>query len=191
MNRLFAIVVLSLLLPASSVAEAASGSRYLTLDNWAYEGIRLLQSAGYLEGLSALVQPYHRDEVAREVQALDPDRLSPALAHWARLLQKEFAGEGGDAGAGVRAGTWIGGGARASTSARADPLRPLGEEGNLWPYGRAAGWVVTGPAALEVVLLADAYLDEDPDGIDPQRRAQTLDLVEWGVLSRAAEHRLA
>ena len=171
---------LSLLLLAPNGGEASVGSRYLTLDHWAYEGIRLLQGAGYLQNLAPLIQPYHRAEVAREVRALEPERLPPALAHWARLLREEFAGEGeagdgeaGDGGAGDGGegwGTWIEGGARASTSGRPDPLRPFGDDANLWPYGRVAGWVVAGPAALEVILLGDRFLAEDPDGIDPQRR---------------------
>jgi hypothetical protein len=168
MNRRIALLSLVFLLSAPSMGEAAAGSRYLTLDHWAYEAIRLLQGAGHLEGLSALVQPYHRDQVAREVQSLDPGRLSPGLAHWARLLQKEFAGEGGDAETGVRWGSWIGGGARASTSGRTD-RSGLSNEGDLWPtagprLGRHRSGRAGGRASRRRVPR------RGPDGIDPQRR---------------------
>ncbi len=181
------VVLTALLLAGASAdsAQAADGSRYLTLDHWSYEGIYLLQEAGYLPALNPLVQPYRRADVAHELRAVDPALLPAGLAHWARLLQEEFASEdtlGPDT---VAWGAWIEGGARASTSERLDPLRPLGEDGDAWPYARGSVWVDEGPVAAEVVLLEDQFLADDPDGRDPQRR---IGRSETAYLSLAFPH---
>jgi len=172
--NLFCISLLSV------VAESSETSRFLPLDHWAYEGIRILRLAGYLEDLNPLVQPYRRDDAANAVEALSPDRMPAALAHWARLLRAEFL-EGDTPAWGV----WAGAGARAATSDRADPLRPAGGDENLWPFARVAGWIAAGPVAAEVVVLGDRYLDRDPDGIDPQRR---IGRTETAYLSVSTPH---
>ncbi len=82
-------------------------------------------------------------------------------------------------------GGWIEGGARASTSGRLDPLRPIGEDGDAWPYGRGSVWVTEGPFAADVVLLADRFLADDPDGRDPQHR---IGRSETAYLSFAIPH---
>lgn len=151
--------------------ERPAGSRYLPMGHWAYEYVQRLRTRGLLASLNPLVQPYDRMEIASDLTKLDPDTLRAPLARWVRLLQDEFAfeldrieGRGGRAW-GVR----LAGGVRASSSQRLDPTRPLGD-GDAWPRYNAGAWVEAGPFAGETRLLGDAYLNDDPEGLDPQTR---------------------
>lgn len=151
--------------------ERAAGSRYLPMGHWAYEYVQLLRTRGLLRSLNPLVQPYDRMEVAGDLSKLDPDTLRQPVARWVRLLQEEFAVElDRISGRGGRVwGIRIAGGVRASTSRRLDPARPLGD-GKAWPRYDASAWVEAGPFAGETRLLGDAYLNDDPEGLDPQTR---------------------
>lgn len=167
-------------------ASPCAASRYLPLDHWANEGVRFLRTAGYLDGLNPLAQPYTRAEIAVELRDLDPASLPRGLRHWARLLREEFADDiapppsGDDGGAtALRWGGWLSGGARGSTGARLDPLRPIGDTDG-WPFGRAGLWLTKGPLTGDLGVLADQYLDKDPDGLDPQLR---LARTETGYLA--------
>ncbi len=181
-----ALTVLVLGVLGSAVAaRAADASRYLTLDDPAYEGLRLLRDAGYLQALNPMVQPYRRAEVAAAVAGLDPDALPAGLAPWARQLRAEFPVGAGPEPAGTRWGTWAGAGLRAARGERYDPLRPLGDPIKGWPYGRVAGWLEQGPFATEVVVLGDRYLRDDPDGENPQRR---IGRTETAYVSFAFPH---
>lgn len=174
------LATLLLLAVAAGSAPAAPhlASRVLPLDHWAYDGIRLLRTAGYLETLNPLVQPYHRGEVASAVEELDPGALPAGLDHWGRLLREEFAGES------EAWGAWLSGGARGATSRRLDPLRPLGDEDG-WLFGRGGVWIVNGPLAAELGLRSDQFLDHDPDGLDPQWR---FSRTETGYVEASAPH---
>ena len=189
MNKALIALTCSLPARATSPAAAAAGSRYLPLDDPAYEGIRILQEAGYLEGLNPLLHPYHRADVGDAVAALDPGAMPAGPAHWARLLRAEFSTAGAPAAGAaedrVRWGSWVEGGARGSTSRRLDPVRPLGDANKGWPYGRAEVGFSEGPLAADLVLLADRYLRDDPDGFDPQRR---IGRSETAYLSFAFPH---
>jgi hypothetical protein len=178
-------ILLAAFLLLAVPAAAATGSRYLPLDDPAYEGIRLLQEAGYLAGLDPLLQPYRRADVTEAVAALDPDAMPPGPAHWARLLQAEFPPANPRSVDALRWGSWIEGGARGSTSRRFDAIRPLGDANKGWPFGRAEIGFSEGPLAADLVLLADRYLTEDPDGLDPQRR---IGRSETAYLSFAFPH---
>jgi len=144
------------------------GSRYLPVDHWAYEYLQRLTARGYLPGLNPLVQPYRRLEVARGLAGLAPDTLRRPVADWVRMLRRELARELEllAAPAPGAFGFEVAGGARASTSRRLDPTRPL-DDGSVWPNYRVAGWFETGPVAAETRAYGDFYFRDDPDGGDP------------------------
>src|SRR5574341_1334127 len=156
---LVSCLVVGLALPRAAGAQR-SGSRLLETDHWANDYLRRLRSAGYLSRLDHLAEPYRWSEVARSLRGLGPDSLPEPMASWVRLLRREFGIEIDPGGA--RAGALLVGGARAASSRRLDPLRPVGT-GELWPRGAGGVWITTGPLAAETRVLFDAYLPDDPD----------------------------
>ena len=140
-------------------------SRLIPTDHWSYEYVNRLRSRGYLENLNPLVQPYRAGEVVVGLAELDPDTLAEPVAGWVRILREEYVREEGGASWGLE----ISAGARASTSARLDPLRPTGGK-DAWPWYSLGGWATTGPVTAEVRLHGDNYLNQDPDGLDPGQR---------------------
>ncbi len=167
--RVIALCVTTTIFAAAPLAAqpaGGSGSRVLEYDHWSYEHIQRLRSRGYLTSLNPLVRPYRRLEVARGLQALDPDTLTGPQAHWVRLLRREFAGElrrlGGESA--VPWGLQVQVEVTGSSSRRFDPLRPMGEEG-AWPRGTGGVWAEVGALAAEIRIEGDAHLVDEVDGI--------------------------
>ncbi|MBI4519608.1 MAG: hypothetical protein HY701_02130, partial [Gemmatimonadetes bacterium] len=155
------------------------GSRFLSLDGWAYEAIAGLRNRGFLANLDPLTQPYRRADLAEGLRDLDPGAVPEPLAHWIRLLSEELQPEldrlaGRDS---VLWGLQAVVGVTGSSSRRLDPLLPLrdDEPGRLanrtWPYYAVGVWGETDRFAVEMRLFHDLYHEDsrlaDPDGRDP------------------------
>ncbi len=66
-------------------------SRYLPLENWTYRYLDVLIARGHLTGLSPLVQPYRRIDVAAAIlEAERQGRFTPEELRWVELLEREF-----------------------------------------------------------------------------------------------------
>ncbi len=160
--------------------DAVYGSRYLSMENWAYDAITQLRRRGLLSSLDPLAQPYHRMDVARAVAALNPDTLQQPVSQWVRLLRDELAPEfarlaGRDS---LIAGYEAIGGITSSTSRSLDPLLPWRhpDEGThftnrAWTNYGLGGWFELGRLSGETRLFEDWYLKHggngDPLGRDP------------------------
>ena len=170
-----AAVVGSFAPPPLPAQRSSGGSARIATDHWANEYVGRLRRRGYLPGLNPLVQPYRAADLAAALALLDPDTITGPAADWIRLLTSAF-GRPAPA-APVRWGATAAAGLRGSTSGRLDPLRPTGNE-DLWPRGQLGAWFETGPAAVDIRLLGDMFLADDPDGLDPgQRRGFRSDLA--------------
>ncbi len=133
--------------PASAAQSRATGTQrgaerpdprnhaspYLSLDHWAYDYLNVLVARGRLAGLSPLVQPYRRIDIA--AAALDAERgrqLSRDESAWIVEIKRELADEvelvrrrrdqevglGGEFAAGLKG----------LTHTHRDPLRPEGDD---------------------------------------------------------------
>lgn len=162
-------------LPELHGQSGPTGSRYLSLDNPAYEAVTQLRERGYLDGLDPLVQPYRRLDIARGLLDLHEDDLPRHLAFSVRFLREELEREirklsGEDV---EKLGVRVGLGGRASSSRRLEPLLPLRGEDSFygWPDYSVGGWGEAGRFAVDVRLHHDLWLesgaDGDPDGRDP------------------------
>ncbi len=104
-------------------------SPYLYLRHWAYPYVDLLLERGVIEGLSPVVRPYRRIDVAKAVLQADERRASRAERAWLERLRREFRGEievlkgrGGRA----RVAVELSADGTAMTQSHRDPLRPAG-----------------------------------------------------------------
>lgn len=171
------VVIVATVAAPLSAQRPSGGSIRLPTDHWATEYVSQLRARGYLSQLNPLVQPWRASDVARALATLDPDTLSEPVRGWVVLLREELGWRTSSELAPVRGGAHVAGAARASTSRRHDPLRPVGNE-NIWPRGQGGAWLEAGPVVADVRLLGDAYLKDDPDGLDPgQRRGSRSDVA--------------
>ncbi|NIR46580.1 MAG: hypothetical protein GWN99_19220 [Gemmatimonadetes bacterium] len=112
-------------------ADRYYGSRYLELSNWSYRYIELLVARGRLGGLSPLVQPYRRADVAAAlVRAEREEQLERSEREWFELLKREFAPEIDRIVRGrpqdISFLAEVGAGLDAMSHTHRDPLRPEG-----------------------------------------------------------------
>ncbi len=68
-------------------------SPYLYLRHWAYPYVDLLLERGVIEGLSPVVRPYRRIDVAKAVVNANERRASSAERRWLQWLRREFNSE--------------------------------------------------------------------------------------------------
>lgn len=153
--------------------EPFQSSPYLHLRHWAYPYVDLLVERGVLSGLSPVVRPYRRVDVARAMLAADEERLSPVEERWLERLRRELraeieALEGGDARSWAAVELSVDG--SGMTQSHRDPLRPQGAsrlEGAIEGDLRLA---FPGVAA-QSRLRSDSYFRDDPQFF-PRRVAE-------------------
>jgi hypothetical protein len=145
-------------------APLAPASPYLHYRHPAYTEIDLLIERGVLTGLSPVVRPYHRGEVARALLLVDTLALAPLERRWVARLTREFAGEIAalaDRSRKPALAFDIAAEGSARSQWHRDPLRPTGDGGTT---GAAALDVRAsmGIVALESHLRSDNYYLHDP-----------------------------
>ncbi len=120
-----------------AAGEPSYGSPYLPLGHWIYGYVNALIARGRLEGLSPLVQPYRRIDIARAVVAAERERrLSPVEEEWAAAIEAELADEvelvrrGGRQEVSFRGEAAAG--FKALSQTHRDPLRPAERDGRLF-----------------------------------------------------------
>lgn len=141
---------------------AAQASPYLHLDHPAYAEIDLLLERGVLLGLSPIVRPYLRADIARAVAAADTLRASGPerrwIGHLRRLLSRELAEPDTVAGIwAIEAATDVTG----RTHAHRDVLRPQGRRVLDWAAELDMRLALPGVVAHSR-LRHDNYYVEDP-----------------------------
>ena len=109
------------------------GSAYLELGHWAYDYIDRLVARGRVSGLSPLLQPYRRVDIAAAiVEAEREGQLSRAEMEWVAVIKRELAREvellGGGRPQDVSFQGEVGAGVRALSHTHRDPLRPEGDD---------------------------------------------------------------
>ncbi len=78
---------------SNSTEPAFFESPYLYLRHWAYPYVDLLLERGVIEGLSPVVRPYRRIDVAKAVVNANERRASSAERRWLQWLRREFNSE--------------------------------------------------------------------------------------------------
>ncbi len=153
--------------------------------------IAQLQSRGHLLALSPITRPYTEGAVRSALAELPTSGLSVPEQFWARMLRQRL-GEGVVEGKDVIGGTFEGG-ARLTTTQRADLMRPLSHRdvrsGDELIYARTADAVLPvgdllfqtrgaldffierGPVFAQLGAEHDLAYEDDPDGLDVQRRS--------------------
>jgi hypothetical protein len=119
--------------PPDSPGQRFYASRYLELENWAYPYIDLLVARGRLKGLSPLIRPYRRIDVAAALlEAEGQSELSRQEGSWVELLKRELDREVDllvrDESQALAFGGRAGVGFDAMTHTHRDVLRPEGAE---------------------------------------------------------------
>ena len=139
-------------------------SPYLHYRHPAYQEIDLLIERGVLTGLSPVVRPYRRGEVARALLLVDTLALAPLERRWVGRLTREFEGEMARVLDRNEKPT-LAFEAVAEGSARSqwhrDPLRPEGE-GGLTGAAAVDIRAAVGVVAAESHLRSDNYYLHDP-----------------------------
>jgi hypothetical protein len=144
--------------------------------------IAQLQARGHLLELSPITRPYTEGAVRRAMEAVEGPLGEPER-YWMRMLRQRL-GEGTVEGKDVVGGTFEGG-ARLTTTQRADLLRPLshdeveGRRDAVLPVGDALFqtrgaldfFFERGPVFAQVGAEHDLAYEDDPDGLDVQRRS--------------------
>jgi hypothetical protein len=142
-----------------------------------------LQARGHLLELSPITRPHTEGDVREALRQMDRSALTAPERHWVRLLEQRL-GEGTVDGKDVVGGTFEGG-ARLTTSQRADLLRPLSHTeiddrddpvlpvGDLLFQTRGAldFFVERGAVFAQIGAFHDLAYEDDPDGLDVQRRS--------------------
>ena len=157
MTRNRAVLLCAALLCAPrAVALGQDASPYLYLHHPLYAEIDLLVERGVLRGLSPVVRPYRRGDIARAVQAADTSRAGGVERGWLARLRRELRPEleGRVAVDGVLSAT-------GRTHAHRDLLRPA-SPGRVDAAGEIDLRVVFPGVALETHLRADNYYWHDP-----------------------------
>ncbi len=119
---------------APAEAEVASiSSAYLSLDHWIYGYANVLVARGVMSGLSPLVQPYRRIDIAlAALQAEGDGRLSDVERGWLKAIKEELFHEvellTGLETQDVRLRGQLDAGLKALSHTHRDPLRPEGDE---------------------------------------------------------------
>lgn len=115
--------------PSNPPSDRSPRPPYLFLRHWAYPQIDLLLERGVLRGLSPVVRPYRRLDVARAVKQADTAAASATERGWLDQLRRELGQElRALATPGERA--WVAADLAAEDTLRSqshrDPLRPQG-----------------------------------------------------------------
>jgi hypothetical protein len=146
--------------------ERSYGSAYLPLGHWIYGYLNTLIARGRVTGLSPLVQPYRRIDVAAAILAARKERrLSPEEREWAAAIEAELAREvellRGRGRRDVTLHGEAGVGFEALSQTHRDPLRPEGDE-KLFPTFRLE-FRGTGPGVAGAVIARwDNHYLNDP-----------------------------
>jgi hypothetical protein len=163
----------------SSLADraASAGSAYLPLGHWIYDYVDLMVTRGRLAGLSPLVQPYRRIDIARAVLAAERERqLTRDEMEWVAEIKQELAGEidllRGRAQQDVSFGGEFGVGFDAMSHTHRDPLRPEGEEKLFATLRLDLRGAAPGVAGALLMRWNNHYLNDPqfPDGRAIEKR---------------------
>ena len=150
-----ALLVL-LLIPAGAAAQEASP--YLPLSHWATPYIEHLIAAGRIADPSPLSRPFKVEQIARALDAVDSNAVTPA--EWTVVQQLKRELERHERGPSSRLDLHAG--IAASSHARRDPLREAGP-GHATFSGGAALTLYFGHAVLVAHPYVDTRLKYDPD----------------------------
>jgi hypothetical protein len=168
MTRHRAALLCAVLLCAPRAALLGQASPYLYLHHPAYAEIDLLIERGVLRGLSPVVRPYRRGDIARALLHADTSRASRAERGWLARLRRELRPEldaiqPGASGERTRVAAEAAVNVTGRTNAHRDLLRPSpAHPGRSDVAGEFDLRAAFPGVAVESHLRADSYYWHDP-----------------------------